>query len=159
MSSAHRAQAVLEPQPAIASVGAGNLADVAAVTAEALRHREARLAPFVAWRLKIAAADVAQAIAQIESRIASPFAGPLAFAAAGAASPALVESPRIVFAFEEGTHAARGGLSGIRRTARGTVLDAAGEAAMALSVTRALVAHLLHVPIVGRVDFTVRRPF
>lgn len=159
LSSAHRAQAVLESQPAIASVVTGNLTDVAAVTTEALCHPEARFAPLVAWRLRIVAADVAQAIAEIESRVASPIARLLAFAAAGAAGPALVESPRVVFALEEVTHATRGCLGGIRRTARGTVLGAAGEAAMALPVARALVAHLSQHPIVRRVDLAVRRPF
>lgn len=55
--------------------------------------------------------------------------------------------------------AARGGLSGIRRTARTTGLSAAGDAAMRLLVAYARVAHLSHIPRIGRVDPAIWRPF
>ena len=55
--------------------------------------------------------------------------------------------------------AARGGLRGIRRTARTTGLSAAGDAAMRLLVAYARVAHLSHIPRIGRVDLASRSPF
>ena len=55
--------------------------------------------------------------------------------------------------------AARGGLSGIGRTARTTGLSTADDAAMRLLVAYACVAHLSHVPRIGRVDLAIGRPF
>jgi hypothetical protein len=54
--------------------------------------------------------------------------------------------------------AARGGLSGIRRTARTTGLSTASDAAMRLLVANARVAHLSHIPRVRRVDLASRSP-
>jgi hypothetical protein len=47
------------------------------------------------------------------------------------------------------------GLSGVRRTARAAVSDAAGDAAMSLLVAHARVAPFSHIPRVGRVDLAV----
>jgi hypothetical protein len=54
--------------------------------------------------------------------------------------------------------AARGGLRGIRRTARTTGLSTAGDAAMRLLVAHARVAHLSHVPRVRGVYLASRSP-
>jgi hypothetical protein len=57
------------------------------------------------------------------------------------------------------SEAASGGLSGIRRTTWATGSGATGDTAMTLPVAHARVAHLAHVPGIGRVDFSIRCPF
>jgi hypothetical protein len=79
------------------------------------------------------------------------------YAVAARASPWIVaDEPIACLRIAE---AARGGLSGIRRTARTTGLSAADDTAMRLLVAYAGVAHLSHIPRIGRVDPAIWRPF
>ena len=84
----------------------------------------------------------------------SPF--PALDAVATGASPWIItDEPIACLRIAEAT---RGGLSGIRRTARTTGLSAAGNAAMRLLVAYARVAHLSHVPRVRGVYLASRSP-
>ena len=84
----------------------------------------------------------------------APF--PALYAVATGASPWIIaDEPIACLRIAE---AARGGLRGIRRTARTTGLSTASDAAMRLLVAHARVAHLSHIPRVGRVDLASRSP-